>query len=517
MTPPSSSRARRSARLVNPRPNAFSSSPSNSARRRTPSRKKRLVAVIDSSSESEAAEALLEKISSEEGDFIIVRRETPKKRRREESEELEDAEEDELPVRRRVRAAKMVEESDSDGADSEEEENAHTPRANVKGKKTLSRREEEDLQEDMEMIRESSPLLPSSASKSKSSARKDALAQLRRDRARRSKSGRPSRVISDDEDDEAFTSSMVHREAAGDGDECITSSSDADPIANDALDEPSDDDGFVIEDEEIGVPMDIPIEFTRWQSAKPRELFRYAIDFLVQKRLNPAFAASDDIYRVAWQKLDDQVCGLTQSKFSSAAWSRDFHVALHARPVKRTGTMPAFDQHCQACNRSGHPATRRIQFTGAPYARDSLEDLEQDERDEEQGVVRDGRGRVVPDEEIVYSLGQTCWKNAVAAHTLEHWRRDLMQDVWTRLEAMEELVPRKIVERDGLSVKKRREYANGVVDRMEQEGIIRELYHIYKDTIEDATLASVSCSIIVCMTCTDGTRIPNRPGAVWDR
>jgi hypothetical protein len=452
-----------------------------------------------SSDEDEAQEARTEKVGEGKEDFVVVRKEgiakplwteseeedelpvrkaAPRKRSRVEAESADD-DEDDLPVRRRVRAGKADDESD-DGDDgdtelSEDEESApvRTPRARKSkpGKKTPSRREEEeDLEEDMAMIRESSPPPPSSILRAKSSARKDALAQLQRDRARRSKGEWPSRVISDDDEEETN-----------------------DP--GDALpyDEDENEDDFVVEDGPLGAPLnDIPIEFTRWASAKPKELFRHAVDFLVQARLNPAFPAGDDIYRVAWQKLDDQVQGLVGSKFSSAAWTRDFHVALHARPAKVTAAMAGWDEHCQACNRSGHTATRSIQFLGAPYARGSLEELEQDERDEEDGIVRDGQGRVVPPEATVYVVGKQCFKNAVAAHTLEHWRRDLRDEVWKRLEALGELAPERIVERDGLGAKRRREYANAVVDRMEVEGMVRELYQIYKDTIEDARNSDVS-------------------------
>jgi hypothetical protein len=257
---------------------------------------------------------------------------------------------------------------------------------------------------------------------------------------------------------------------------------------------------------------EMPIEFTRWASAKPKDLFRHAVDFLVQLRLNPAFPKRDDIYRVTWQKLDDQVQGLVGSKFSSSVWKREFYLALHARPNRVTAEMNAWDENCEACGRSGHPATRRIRFFGAPYERWGLEDLEQKDEDEEAGVVRDGQGREVPAETKAFSLGKHCFQNATAAHTLEHWRRDLRDEVWKRLEGLGELAPAKILERDKLNGKKRREYANTVVDRMETAGMIKELYQVYKDTIEQARTTKVGSSLTqVCRT--DVDRTPHTDGA----
>ena len=522
LTPPSTSppsaRHRRSTRLTYQSKDSglFSrGSPSWTAAgrrlqaRRENARQARLA--VGSSDEEEAREALTEGVGdfavvrkrahdedqdNDDDDGLPVRKDPPRKRSRLALESDDEEEEDDTPVRRRARPANKADEESDDDEEEDEPVAARTPRKKNR-RKTLSTQEEEDLREDMDMIRESSPPPPASAAKSKAAARMDALARLRRDRARRSGGRKTTRVISDDDEDidESVASPIVRRRRDADADECL-SSSDDDANRRDAIDPDEalpDDDDFVVEDEELGVPLnDIPIEFTSWASAKPKELFRHAIDFLVQLRLNPAFPSRDEIYRVAWQKLDDQVQGLVGSKYSSSAWKRDFHVALHARPSRETAEMPGWDEDCQACGRSGYTATRRVRFLGAPYERWGLEDLEQREEDEEAGIVRDGQGREVPDESTVYSLGKQCFKNAVAAHTLEHWRRDLRDEVWARLEGMGELAPEKILERDGLSGRRRREYANRVVDRMEGEGMVRELYQVYKDTTEQARTAEVS-------------------------
>lgn len=88
------------------------------------------------------------------------------------------------------------------------------------------------------------------------------------------------------------------------------------------------------EDEEgpLGVPADIPIEFTRYASLKPKELFKYAVDWMLQKHINPAFEKRDPLYDLTFRKLDDEAQGLAGSKFTSSAWTPAFKYALEARP-----------------------------------------------------------------------------------------------------------------------------------------------------------------------------------------
>lgn len=88
------------------------------------------------------------------------------------------------------------------------------------------------------------------------------------------------------------------------------------------------------EDEEghLGVPAGIPLEFTRYASLKPRELFKYAVDWMVQKYINPAFQKRDALYDLTFRKLDDVAQGLAGSKFKSSVWTPAFRYALEARP-----------------------------------------------------------------------------------------------------------------------------------------------------------------------------------------
>jgi len=70
------------------------------------------------------------------------------------------------------------------------------------------------------------------------------------------------------------------------------------------------------------------------------------------------------------------------------------------------------------------------------------------------------------------------------AHTLEHWKRDLADDVHHELERMEELTSSKLFERRAWSNKKLARYASDLMKRMEEERKIETLWKIYKDKLD---------------------------------
>jgi len=221
--------------------------------------------------------------------------------------------------------------------------------------------------------------------------------------------------------------------------------------------------------------------------------------------LNPAFfAMNDEIYGLAFKKLDDEVRGLAGSKFTSSAWTRDFTIALQGRPylaireIEDPARSIIYDR-CEACNRSGHPATFELQFQGKPYMQDTLEDVENDEEDEDEDgdderSEYDSKGRKVPPEHTIYHVGQFCMRNAHTAHALDHWRYHLNDFIVDYLRNEGTLDPEKIVERDSWKTKKRRKFAEKLVDEMEASGEIKRLYRDFRQEIDDAREAKSAYS-----------------------
>lgn len=193
--------------------------------------------------------------------------------------------------------------------------------------------------------------------------------------------------------------------------------------SNEDLDRYEDD--FVLEDEntELGVPTEeIPFEFTRHAYKQPKEYFRDVVGWMVHNRLDPAFPRSDAMYEMAFMKLEDEVKGRAGSQLISSVWDSNFRRALLARPHMELTAFPTeFNHSCDACKRSGHPASADMKLYGKAYSLQTLEPLnddsdgdqsekfdgEEEEEDEEDSVVEQDRdGYVLPDQEKRFYLGR---------------------------------------------------------------------------------------------------------------
>lgn len=188
---------------------------------------------------------------------------------------------------------------------------------------------------------------------------------------------------------------------------------------NEDLDRYEDD--FVLEDgkDDLGVPTEeIPFEFTRHAYKQPKEYFRDVIGWMVQNKLNPAFPRSDAMYEMAFMKLEDEVKGRAGSQLISSVWTPAFVYSLQARPHMDVSAYPTEDNHsCDACRRSGHPASADMKLYGKPYSLQTLEPLEdEDDSDSDSngqsskatddGKERDRNGHVLPDENGHFYLGK---------------------------------------------------------------------------------------------------------------
>ncbi|KAK9783473.1 hypothetical protein AB5N19_04367 [Seiridium cardinale] len=268
----------------------------------------------------------------------------------------------------------------------------------------------------------------------------------------------------------------------------------------------SDLDDFVVEDDDapIGVPtnMNIPIEFTA-QARKPlKEQFPHVVEWLVHNKVNPAFDRKADIYTYAWRKLDDEVRGLASSKFVSAVWKVEFYRSLKARPKLEAFEMGKVDldlyDTCEACGRSGHPATWKIVFQGRPYLKDTLDEIESDSEDSDADSDASGhesvdtQGNSLPPVSREWSVGSTCSSNAETAHSLLHWKYHLKEWVQDRLELDGHMKAAKLKEREKMKPKKRRQAANDIVDKWQEDGVITSLYNDFRAVLQEARNKSTS-------------------------
>ncbi|KAJ4356687.1 uncharacterized protein N0V89_004723 [Didymosphaeria variabile] len=429
---------------------------------------------------------------------------TPKKLTRKRKPVAESSEEETSRAKRKGRRAQRRASTprESDAEEQEEDSNA----------------EVDELKEELAFL-QSSPLGLGSTQNKAKSAREKALEAMKKKRAVNSdppssSAGRRKPVVLDSESDSDLeiipeepdeSSSEEHESDESDEEEYG-------PTAQEALYGNDEDEEFINDDDApIGVPAEhaLPLQFSSFANRKPRDLFKYAIDWMVQKKINPAFNSGDEIYDLAFKKLDDEVIGLAGSKYHSSAWTSDFTKAIKGRPeivVEDIDpqTRALSEPHCEACNRRSHPATFALTFTGKPYQKETLEPLPANASDSDSdsdsgssAVSSTGseealngekptynvQGERIPPESKTFSLGSTCKANAQVAHTLYHWRYHLNSWVIDYLVSQGHCTAEELVKRDKLSQRKRQKLANKIIDRMDKVGEIKKLYRMYKEQV----------------------------------
>ncbi|KAL4766328.1 uncharacterized protein BDW70DRAFT_155004 [Aspergillus foveolatus] len=271
--------------------------------------------------------------------------------------------------------------------------------------------------------------------------------------------------------------------------------------ANEDLDRYEDD--FVLEDEDdkLGVPSgleDMPIEFSRHAYKQLKDYFQDAVEWMVHNQLNPAFPRFDPVFKVAFDKLEAEVRGRTGSQLVSSVWNAEFRRALLARPHIEVTTYPVDLCHpCDACNRSGHPASFDMKLYGKAYSLETLEPLADAESDEEQSdneddeQERDRDGYILPDEDTRFYLGRHCKKNAALAHTLTHWRFHLNEWVVEHLRTAGYFSDEKILKRSQYSQKKKNKHAAKALNKMIESGEIKKLWRDFHINLRAARESTV--------------------------
>ncbi|XPS92693.1 hypothetical protein M3J09_002076 [Ascochyta lentis] len=444
-------------------------------------------------------------------------------------------EEEQTPPRSTGRRARRQQASpDEEEQEEEQEQGSGNQQKGSGDEQEGSGDEQEELQEELAFLR-SSPLpdrgrLRSTQGKPKNK-RQEALEALKRRRAGSTQepSSTPARktrtVIESDSDSELeVIKEEPDSDEVGDPESEIEDDEeeedDRDANALDMFQEDEDDTGFIDDDPDaiIGEPDDdqpqLPMQFSSMSRAKPKELFKYAVEWMVMKKIHPAFNSHDEIYELTFRKLGDEVKGLASSKFTSSVWTSDFTRAINARPELNINEIGGarrefLADHCEACNRKNHPATFELSLTGQPYNPDTLEPLEPDTSDSgsdsdssttsslsaspappnSEPPTYDARGDIIPPASKTFTLGRTCKANAQVAHTLHHWRFHLNEWVRGYLDSNGYLTPAKLVKRDRKSDAKREAEARRVVDKMERKGEIAKLHRLYKEQVKFAVEA----------------------------
>ena len=293
----------------------------------------------------------------------------------------------------------------------------HPTTPSVSPSKPHSYEVDEDLQEDLEALKDTEVRRRRTRGRAAQSKRTEATKQLAMLKAQRE--GKMTIELSSDSEYPRIPA-RAKDGSNSTSDQSNVSEISEDEEANEAIRQSllNDDDEYeqdFVDDDDAGVlgepPAgwdEMPLEFTRHAHKKAKAHFKDAVEWMVHRKLNPAFPRDDPVYQIAFHKLDDEVKGYSGSKFLSAAWTGDFARAIRARPNLEEIAVPTMFEHkCDACNRSGHPAKFRITFNGKAYNPETLENLSDDEDDKDDDAMSlDRNGQPLPPVDKEYFIGR---------------------------------------------------------------------------------------------------------------
>ena len=257
---------------------------------------------------------------------------------------------------------------------------------------------------------------------------------------------------------------------------------------------------FVVEDEDGGEDAswrnEMPLELSSHSHMDIKEYFKQGVEWMVHRKLNPAFNREDPLYVMAFRKIDDEAKGYAGSKFTSSSWKPEFKRALEARPdfTDVEDTSPVLARGCEACGRTTHPAKWRVTFSGGAYDPKTLESLKEEDSDDSENETQshDADGHTLARQDYEFQVGRHCKSNAFIAHSLLHWRWHLNQWVLQWLEAQGYTTPERLVEREGWSTKRRGHFANKTIDEMVENKEIKSLWRDFKRRLEEARSSKVA-------------------------
>jgi Domain of unknown function (DUF4211) len=362
-----------------------------------------------------------------------------------------------------------------------------------------SRKEQEELNEDLEDLQDSdSAIKPSRTRGGPVNTQRDiAREHLKILRRRRAGEKIPRVEDSDEGEPNPVELDFIGREMNAyppSDNTSVHSLIDTEPEASDNGEDVEDD---FIENDSPGSQRlphpDIPLEFTSYASSKPKELFPHIIEWLVKNKIAPAFSRDDQLWQLAFDKVNDQVHAQAGSRLISAAWNATFKHSLLARPGIRVETLPGFEEFrtCDACNKTNHPALYDFIFSGQAYDKGTLEVMEKDsdvENEDDDNSSRDEQGRPLAPATQHFYLGRFCAANAEMGHKLTHWKFHLNENMLSYLEEQGVLSAEAILAREKMSNKKREKEAERIVDQMQETGMISKLWRDFQNDLEDARL-----------------------------
>lgn len=110
----------------------------------------------------------------------------------------------------------------------------------------------------------------------------------------------------------------------------------------------------------------------------------------------------------------------------------------------------------------------------------------QNDDDDDEDQDEDEDGNAIPKPTREWLVGSVCHSNAETAHSLIHWKHELMDWTDARLHQDGLMTPAALAERARMKPKQRGKLVDEVLARWGQRGIIKTLYHEFKSSIDSA-------------------------------
>lgn len=387
------------------------------------------------------------------------------------SDEVEEDKEEEQPVRRRLKQrGKAKRRSPSPSAEEDHDEDEEEPiksysrnRSKAKEGESHDLSEREELQQELEDLQDLDSSPPPAARKDSSrDMRKASLADLLKARGAMRSHGRAVVHIDSGNEDESQEEEFEEEYEATFRDHQVETEADRDFIDED------DPDG------EFGVP-EIPLELSRFASAKLSTLFRHVVQWMLQREVIPGFEGTE-LQNFAFKRVGDKLTGLANNYISSV-WSEQFTLALKARPEfceeELSPGEKLFHPSCEACNRTNHPASWAIRFDKKAYDEKTLVEVK--------SKRRNNKGKEIAPMTKVFYLGSECANNARNAHPLIHWSYILFDHINEQWPAKEELKFNS-----HWDTEKKMKKVQKFVDDMQDNGQIKRLFRSFTNDIDVA-------------------------------
>ncbi|CAB11215.1 hypothetical protein POMI540_1678 [Schizosaccharomyces pombe] len=207
--------------------------------------------------------------------------------------------------------------------------------------------------------------------------------------------------------------------------ESLTSEKSDTLITKSELANESEEDDFIVDDEDTEVMMNarslLPAEFSMTSHQGLKAHFRNFMMFIVQQAIDPIDASDiSDHYLFSRRTIRKQLYSSVDSNIISSIWQSEFIKLIKTVPNMKSAKIDA-TYGCDACNIHTRMSTQIVYFKGMPYNEHNYKELDSFE----------------PITKEAWMLGNSCFNRARIAHSIYHWEYKVSRHIQVELKFRE--------------------------------------------------------------------------------